>query len=92
MLFAAEGFGAPGRPRAWRTGRSCSARRSRCHRLRQPHLYGRTGLAVQEVRRCHLKALVRPAGFADASRWLWGVDIPADGGMFAHLQATRYGL
>ncbi len=28
----------------------------------------------------------------DASRWLWGVNIPADGGMFAHLQATRYGL
>ncbi|HIE1786095.1 TPA: coniferyl-alcohol dehydrogenase [Pseudomonas aeruginosa] len=28
----------------------------------------------------------------DASRWLWGVNIPADGGMFAHLQATRYGV
>ncbi|MDF5806735.1 NAD(P)H-dependent oxidoreductase [Pseudomonas aeruginosa] len=39
-----------------------------------------------------LKALVRPTGFADASRWLWGVDIPADAGMFAHFQATRYGL
>lgn len=28
----------------------------------------------------------------DASRWLWGVNIPTDGGMFAHLQATRYGV
>lgn len=28
----------------------------------------------------------------DASRWLWGVNIPVDGGMSAHLQATRYGL
>lgn len=28
----------------------------------------------------------------DASRWLWGVNIPVDGGMFAHLQATRYGV